>query len=154
MILGSRARYAVMAMVDLAARGDCGPVTLADLAQRQDIPLPYLEQIFAMLRRAGLVRSNRGPGGGYRLAEAAGGVTVAAIVSAVEESPSMTRCGKHEGSGCLAHGTSRCLTHDLWEGLEAHMYDYLQSVTLADVLARRYRAGFPAFQTIETLPSQ
>jgi Rrf2 family iron-sulfur cluster assembly transcriptional regulator len=137
MILGTRARYAVMAMVDLAAHADGGrPVRLTDIAQRQQIPLPYLEQIFARLKKSGLLESVKGPGGGYRLAHAAGDTDIAAIVLAADESLKMTRCNKHSANGCMSGG-ARCLTHDLWEGLGEQIEAYLRGVTLADVLARR-----------------
>lgn len=131
MILGTKARYAVMAMVDLAERSAAKPVTLAELAQSQNIPLPYLEQIFAKLRKCQLVDSVRGPGGGYILNKPAEQTFVSDIVEAAEESIKMTRC---EGptQGCVATKT-RCKTHDLWEGLGQHIYDYLHSVSLADV---------------------
>ncbi len=129
MILSSKARYAVMAMADLAARGEDKPLTLADLAANQAIPLPFLEQIFGRLRKSGLVSSARGPGGGYTLARNASSISIADIIAATEENISMTRCDKHETGGCLKENT-RCLTHDLWEGLERHIYDYLAKITL------------------------
>ena len=134
MILGTKARYAVMAMVELAGRERGVPVTLAELAESQEITLPYLEQIFSKLRQGGLVESVRGPGGGYLLAREAEKITVAEIVGAVEESIKMTRCDTHE-MGCLTKKT-RCLTHHLWEGLERHIEGYLSGVSLADVRAR------------------
>lgn len=136
MILGTKARYAVMAMVELAARGGDKPVTLAELANSQEIPLPYLEQIFARLRRAGLVASTRGPGGGYGLAQPAEQISVGEVITAVEESMKMTRCSNHARTGgCMKHGTA-CATHALWEGLEMHIGNYLKGVTLADVCNR------------------
>lgn len=140
MILGTKGRYAVMAMVELARRGGEKPVTLADIAASQEIPLPYLEQIFNKLKKHGLVHAVRGPGGGYQLAQGMDAVTVADVVNAVDEPMKMTRCGTHESAGCMTAKT-RCLTHDLWDGLGEHIQEYLRSVTLADVCARRVRVG-------------
>jgi Rrf2 family iron-sulfur cluster assembly transcriptional regulator len=144
MRLSTKGRYAVMAMADLAKRGgDERAVTLAEIAQRQDISLPYLEQLFARLRRSGLVKSVRGPGGGYRLARSAGEMAVGEIVSAVDEPLQAIRCSSGP-VGCMPGG-ERCLTHDLWDDLGRHIQDYLSSVSLEDVvsgrLARRRRAG-------------
>ena len=132
MILSTKGRYAVMAMVDLARHPIGHPVTLAMIATAQEIPLAYLEQIFARLKRAGLVTSVRGPGGGYKLARDACAINVADIMLASDEPMKMTRCETHSQSGCLAAKT-RCLTHDLWAGLSAHIHQYLESVTLADI---------------------
>lgn len=133
MILGTKARYAVMALVDLASRQSAEPVSLSDLAEKQDIPLPYLEQIFAQLRRAELVKSVRGAKGGYVLASPAQQIDIASIVEAVDEPLKMTRCDNgHIHSGCLANN-ARCKTHHLWEGLGNHIYDYLKGQTLAEV---------------------
>lgn len=134
MILGTKARYAVMAMVDLAGRQAGKPVPLAELAEAQEITVPYLEQLFSKLKRAGLVQSVRGPGGGYVLAKSADGVWILDIVAAVDESIKMTRCAAHgdTGKGCMAR-SARCKTHDLWEGLERQIYQYLRSISLADV---------------------
>jgi Rrf2 family iron-sulfur cluster assembly transcriptional regulator len=135
MILGTKARYAVMAMVELAGR-QSGPVTLSELAEAQEITLPYLEQIFAKLKGQGLVKSSRGPGGGYELAKSMGGISILEIVQAADESLKMTRCDAHSQSGCMAT-KARCVTHDLWEGLEKQIYGYLGSVTLADLAAKK-----------------
>lgn len=140
MRLSTRGRYAVMAMVELAARQQgCAadprpgrPVSLAELAQAQQLSLAYLEQLFGHLRRGGLVVSARGPGGGYRLARPAAAIAVADIVEAVDEPIRATRC--EEGSpGCL--GGERCLTHDLWSELGEQIRLFLSHVTLADVVA-------------------
>ena len=136
MILSTKGRYAVMAMVELATHDQSKPITLAMIAERQDIPLAYLEQIFAKLKKAGLVESMRGPGGGYRLAAPAAQTCVADIVQASEESIEMTRCGGVHKSGCIAPKT-RCLTHDLWQGLTQHIHGYLAAITLADVCNNR-----------------
>jgi Rrf2 family iron-sulfur cluster assembly transcriptional regulator len=137
MRLSTKGRYAVMAMADLARREDMAgrAVALADIAERQEISLSYLEQLFARLRRKGLVRSARGPGGGYRLAREAGETSIAEIVRAVDEPLHATRCAGH-GAGCMAKG-ERCLTHDLWESLGDRIEDYLASVSLADVISGR-----------------
>lgn len=134
MMLGTKGRYAVMALVDLAHHAQGNPVTLSDIASRQEIALSYLEQLFAKLKKNELVRSVRGPGGGYVLAREADEVTIASIVSAVEESIQMTRCGQRS-EGCM-NSKARCLTHDLWEGLESHIFQYLNAVTLEDIYDR------------------
>jgi Rrf2 family iron-sulfur cluster assembly transcriptional regulator len=136
MRLSTKGRYAVMAMADLARReGEAErAVALADIATRQEISLSYLEQLFARLRRKGLVKSARGPGGGYRLARTAQDTTIAEIVHAVDEPLRATRCA--EAKGCMLKG-ERCLTHDLWENLGAQIETYLSSVSLADVIGGR-----------------
>ena len=118
-------------------RQNRGPVTLAAISERQHISLSYLEQLFGKLRRAKLVSSVRGPGGGYNLAQAAQGITVADIVTAVDETLDATQCGGREN----CHEEKRCMTHDLWATLNEKMYDYLSSVTLADLVA--HQAGKP-----------
>ena len=137
MRLSTKGRYAVMAMADLARReGDAArAVALADIAHRQEISLSYLEQLFARLRRKGLVKSARGPGGGYRLARDAADTTIAEIVHAVDEPLRATRC-TDKGKGCMLKG-ERCLTHDLWADLGDRIEDYLASVSLADVIGGR-----------------
>ena len=150
MRLSTRGRYAVMAMVELAARQDDActdpqsgrPVSLADIAQAQLLSLAYLEQLFGHLRRAGLVASARGPGGGYRLSRPAQAIAVAEIVEAVDEPIRATRCD--EGApGCVAG--QRCLTHDLWSELGEQIRLFLTHVSLADVVAGRVqgRAAIP-----------
>ena len=137
MRLTTKGRFAVTAMVDLAMRHNRGPVTLAAISERQHISLSYLEQLFGKLRRARLVSSVRGPGGGYNLAQTAGGITVADIVGAVDEPLDATQCGGKEN----CHDERRCMTHDLWATLNEKMQDYLSSVTLADLVA--HQAGKP-----------
>lgn len=139
MMLTTKGRYAVMAMVDLASQADEKPITLSAIAERQEIALPYLEQIFAKLRRSGLVDSVRGPGGGYALARGAENTFVSDIILAVEESIKMTRCEKESAAGCMKPKT-RCLTHDLWEGLGDQIHNYLSGISLQDVIARQLRA--------------
>ena len=137
MRLSTKGRYAVMAMVDLASQhGGTKPVSLADIAQRQAISLSYLEQLFAKLRRGGLVTSVRGPGGGYRLSRGAGEVRVADIIVAVDEPINATRCKSGSAKGC-APGGARCVTHDLWEELGREIQVFLSSVSLADVIEKR-----------------
>jgi Rrf2 family transcriptional regulator, iron-sulfur cluster assembly transcription factor len=138
MRLSTKGRYAVMAMADLARRQDAAAraVALADIAARQEISLSYLEQLFARLRRKGLVQSARGPGGGYRLARTADETTIAEIVHAVDEPLRATRCVGDKG--CMLRG-ERCLTHDLWADLGDRIEDYLASVSLADVIGGRLR---------------
>lgn len=136
MILGTKARYAVMAMVTLSHHQNGNVVTLGDLARMEEIPLAYLEQIFTRLRKNGLVLSVRGPGGGYKLARPANEINIAEIIIATDESLKMTRCSGHSAQGCKASNT-RCATHGLWEGLERRIYEYLESITLEDVCQRR-----------------
>jgi Rrf2 family iron-sulfur cluster assembly transcriptional regulator len=141
MQLSTKGRYAVMAMADLASRGSDRATSLADIAERQQLSLAYLEQLFARLRRRGLVVSARGPGGGYRLAKAACDTTIADVVIAVDEPLRATRCtGDSSTMGCLKDGV-RCLTHDLWEETGRRIRDYLASVTLADVASGRLRGA-------------
>lgn len=136
MRLSTKGRYAVMAMADLARHGRERPVSLADIAGRQEISLSYLEQLFARLRRGGLVKSVRGPGGGYRLARGADETRVAEIVLAVDEPIRATRCSEMSPTGCLASG-ERCITHHLWEGLGEEIHRYLAGVSLGDIVERR-----------------
>ena len=138
MRLSTKGRYAVMAMADLARHGGSQrAVTLAEIAQRQDISLPYLEQLFARLRRRGLVKGVRGPGGGYRLARSPAETAIGEIVSAVDEPLKAVRCNSGP-IGCMPGG-ERCLTHDLWDDLGRHIHDYLAGVTLEDVVSGRLR---------------
>jgi Rrf2 family transcriptional regulator, iron-sulfur cluster assembly transcription factor len=145
MQLSTRGRYAVMAMVDLASRQsvgcECGPVCLAEIAASQQLSLSYLEQLFAKLRRSGLVASARGPGGGYRLARDSDRISIAAIIAAVDEPIRATRCDEKSGP-CLAlpgQLTERCQTHDLWAELGRQIGMFLGGVTLADVVLGRVR---------------
>ena len=136
MKLSTKGRYSVMAMVDIAVHTKGKPIALADVAERQEISLSYLEQLFAKLRRGGLVRSVRGPGGGYLLARFAKETRISDIIIAVDEPIKATRCTPPSPLGCTG-SKSRCLTHDLWEELGNHIYLYLSSVTLADVAEQR-----------------
>jgi Rrf2 family iron-sulfur cluster assembly transcriptional regulator len=142
MRLSTKGRYAVMAMADLARRQAEQAeraVALSDIATRQDISLSYLEQLFARLRRQGLVQSHRGPGGGYRLARAASATSIAEIVLAVDEPLRATRCGD-KSPGCMMNG-ERCLTHDLWEETGRQIEAWLASVSLEDVVTGRVGPG-------------
>jgi len=134
--LSTKGRYAVMAMVDLARCGNDRPVCLADIAERQEISLSYLEQLFAKLRRGGLVKSVRGPGGGYLLTHHRDDTRIADIILAVDEPIHAVRCTPGEVTGCRID-RSRFLTHDLWEELSNQIHLYLSSVSLGDVCERR-----------------
>jgi Rrf2 family iron-sulfur cluster assembly transcriptional regulator len=138
MQLTTKGRYAVMAMTDLASReASDGLVNLADIAARQQLSQSYLEQLFAKLRRAGLVSSARGPGGGYRLSRPASAITVSDIVAAVDEAIATTRCTGTTGCMVAPHpgmDPMRCQTHDLWFALNRHIAAFLEATTLADVV--------------------
>ena len=137
MRLSTKGRYAVMAMADLAAHeGGERPVSLAEIAKRQEISLSYLEQLFAKLRRGALVKSVRGPGGGYRLSRPSAEVRISDIIVAVDEPINATRCRPGSPKGCTGT-TTRCVTHDLWEELGRQIHVFLSSVTLADVVEKR-----------------
>ena len=132
MRLTSKGRYAVTAMLDVALHTERGPVSLADISERQGISLSYLEQLFARLRKHGLVSSVRGPGGGYRLGLAAQAISVSGVIQAVDESIDATRCG---GKGDC-HGGTQCLTHSLWEGLSDRIEDFLANISLAELVGK------------------
>lgn len=132
MRLTTKGRYAVTAMLDLAINQDTGPIRLAAISDRQGISLSYLEQLFAHLRRRGLVKSVRGPGGGYQLHRDAGAISVAEVISAVNEDTDATRCG---GAGDCQEGDT-CLTHHLWMDLSDRIRDFLQDISLGDLVDR------------------
>lgn len=132
MRLSTKGRYAVTAMLDLAMHRDKGPVALAEISRCQGISLSYLEQLFARLRRVGLVEGVRGPGGGYRLARQPKDISIADIIVAVDEKVDTTLC---EGRHNCQEG-ERCLTHDLWDSLSQQIFNYLASINLAEFLAR------------------
>lgn len=136
MKLTTKGRYAVTAMLDVALHQGEDPVSLADIAGRQGLSLSYLEQLFAQLRREGLVESTRGPGGGYKLSRVPEQISVAQVIAAVDESVDVTLCRGR--ANC--NQNSRCLTHDLWTELSAKLYEFLDHRSLADVLARRMHA--------------
>lgn len=133
MRLTTKGRYAVTAMLDLALRAEQGPVSLAEISQRQGISLSYLEQLFAKLRSNGLVSSVRGPGGGYRLSRAGDLISVAQIIDAVNESVDATNCG---GEGDCHQG-EKCLTHDLWCELSDKIHEFLTGITLSGLVNSR-----------------
>ncbi len=133
MRLTTKGRYAVTAMLDLALHYGEGPITLADIAQRQGISLSYLEQLFARLRKKSLVSSVRGPGGGYSLGREAEDIFVAEVITAVDESVDTTRC--HGAHNC--QNNERCLTHDLWQDLSDRIYDYLNNISLQELVNRK-----------------
>ncbi|WP_119969401.1 Fe-S cluster assembly transcriptional regulator IscR [Shewanella japonica] len=133
MKLTSKGRYAVTAMLDVAIHSATGPVPLADISERQGISLSYLEQLFAKLRKHGLVSSVRGPGGGYRLGQEAHDISVGMVVHAVDESVDATRC---QGKGNCQSG-SRCLTHSLWGDLSKQISEFLDGITLAGLMDKR-----------------
>lgn len=130
MKLTTKGRYAVTAMLDLALHYNRGAVTLSEIAGRQGISLSYLEQLFAKLRRSGLVDSVRGPGGGYNLARQPGAISVAEIVIAINENIDATRCGGDQN----CDGDERCLTHQLWEDLSERIHEFLAGISLADLV--------------------
>ncbi len=132
MRLNTKGRYAVMAVVDLAKMGDGEPICLAEIAERQEISLSYLEQLFAKLRKSGIVKSVRGPGGGYVIAYPASTMRISDVIMAVDEPVSATRCKNTSSVGCM-NNKSRCSTHDLWSELTNHINLYLNSITISDV---------------------
>lgn len=130
MKLTSKGRYAVTAILDLAFHSTSGPVTLSDISKRQDISLSYLEQLFTRLRKQQLVRSTRGPGGGYSLNRPASQIAVAEIVSAVDETVDTTRCSG--ANNC--HDGHQCLAHELWDDLSQQIYSFLNDISLQDLM--------------------
>jgi len=133
MRLTTKGRYAVTAMLDLAVHATEGPITLADISQRQGISLSYLEQLFSKLRKRELVASARGPGGGYRLSRDATDINVAEVISAVDETVDATRCG---GQGNCQNG-EECLTHQLWTDLSDQLYKFLNGISLGQLVENR-----------------
>ena len=138
MKLSTKGRYAVTALADIALNGAARPVTLAEISERQDISLAYLEQLFVRLRRAGIVESVRGPGGGYLLARPAADLRIAEVMAAVDERLNAMGCdGKWEdGQGC-GKSKEACLTHSLWEQLSAHVHVFLSQTSIADVIGNK-----------------
>ena len=139
MRLTTKGRFAVTAMIDLGLRSTNGPVALAAISARQQISLSYLEQLFGKLRRAELVESTRGPGGGYSLGRSAAAITVADIIVAVDEPIDATGCAGREN--CMGEDSGKCMTHDLWAALNARMIEFLSSVTLKEAGRRADRQG-------------
>ncbi|WP_341665320.1 Fe-S cluster assembly transcriptional regulator IscR [Vibrio sp.] len=130
MRLTSKGRYAVTAMLDVALHSQQNPVPLADISERQGISLSYLEQLFSKLRKAGLVASVRGPGGGYRLGTDANAIAIGTVIAAVDESVDATKC--HGRGDC--QGGTRCLTHTLWHDLSSRISDFLNNITLGELM--------------------
>lgn len=154
MRLTTKGRFAVTAMIDLAMRQDKGPVTLAGISQRQEISLSYLEQLFGKLRRHEIVESVRGPGGGYNLARSAAQVTVADIIIAVDEPLDATQCGGKQNCKGAEHVPGhRCMTHDLWANLNAKMVDYLDSVSLKDLVDQQQQKNLEQNVVVVHRPS-
>ena len=145
MRLTTKGRYAVTAMLDLALHAKEKPITLADISQRQGISLSYLEQLFSRMRKQELVASARGPGGGYRLSRDAFDINIAQVISAVDEKVSVTRC---EGRGDC-HNGGPCLTHELWCNLSDKIYDFLNGISLGDLVEQQHVKDVAARQEIE-----
>ena len=148
MKLTSKGRYAVTAILDIALFGADGPVTLAEISERQNISLSYLEQLFAKLRRHGLVKSVRGPGGGYCLGQSADKISIGMVVNAVNEKIAVTRC--------LGHGNCQngqeCLTHHLWEDLSHRIESFLDEITLAEIVNKhKVRKGHHGHKDFDDL---
>lgn len=135
MKMSTKGRYAVMAMIDIATHSGGDPVSLAEVAERQDISQEYLEQLFGKLRKSRLVESARGPGGGYRLARSMNAIPVAEIIAAVDEELQFTRCNGDAVEGCVKG--ERCNAHDLWSSLGRQMMYFLSSISLEDVVEKR-----------------
>ncbi len=141
MRLTTKGRFAVTAMIDLAMRQAEGPVTLSGISKRQKISLSYLEQLFGKLRRVQIVDSTRGPGGGYTLSREGERITVADIIKAVDEPLDATQCGSKGNCQGQTEEPVQCMTHDLWTNLNKKMVDYLQSVTLKDLVLQQENRG-------------
>jgi Rrf2 family transcriptional regulator, iron-sulfur cluster assembly transcription factor len=138
MLLSTKGRYAVMAIVEVAKQDNAQPLSLGEIAARLELSLAYLEQLFMKLRRKSLVMSVRGPGGGYVLGRQPAAISIAEIMAAVDEPFKMTRCDGDGPAGCIA--TRRCSTHYLWDALGGHIEEFLGTTTLHDVLYGRYAA--------------
>ena len=150
MKLSTKGRYAVMAMADIALHSGGAAVSLSEVAGRQGISVEYLEQLFGKLRRAGLVDSVRGPGGGYLLARPGGEIWISDIVTAVDEPLQVTRCQGDAIDGCV--NGEKCITHELWAALGRQIYGFLASVTLDDVVERRNLALAASVRRAKTQP--
>ena len=135
MRLTTKGRFAVTAMIDLAMHNGKSPVTLSEISERQKISLSYLEQLFGKLRRQELVSSVRGPGGGYNLAKPTEQVSVADIITAVDEPIDATQCGGKEN----CKDDRKCITHDLWTDLNRHIFDYLRAITLSELVSKQLK---------------
>jgi Rrf2 family iron-sulfur cluster assembly transcriptional regulator len=142
MRLTTKGRFAVTAMIDVAMHCGNGPVTLAGVSERQKISLSYLEQLFGKLRRHGLVDSVRGPGGGYNLARRADAISVADVIVAVDEPIDATQCGGKEN----CKDDKRCMTHELWANLNAHIFSFLRSVSLEQLVRQQDKQAVAVLQ--------
>lgn len=148
MRLTTKGRFAVTAMIDLGLRHGDGPVTLAGISSRQKISLSYLEQLFGKLRRAGLVESIRGPGGGYCLSRELDRISISEIIAAVDEPIDATQCGGKEN----CHGDeSRCMTHELWMSLNRHIFEYLRKITLLELVEKQRKKQQHIVQLEQTM---
>jgi len=145
MRLTTKGRYAVTAMLDLALNAKEKPITLADISQRQGISLSYLEQLFSRMRKQGLVSSARGPGGGYRLSRDSSEINIAQVIEAVDEKVSLNRC---EGRGDC-HNGGPCLTHELWCNLSDQIYDFLNNISLGNLVEEQHVKDVAARQDKE-----
>ena len=153
MKLSTKGRYAVMAMSDIAINSNGCPVSLASIAERQQISQEYLEQLFGKLRKSGLVSSVRGPGGGYLLARSADEIVVSDIVLAADEPLTVTRCQDGDAvSGCI--GGEKCVTHELWAALGRQIYGFLAAITLGDVVGKRNLALEASIRRAKAHPAQ
>lgn len=137
MKLTSKGRYAVMAILQVAPRNAIKPITLMQISRQQNISLNYLEQIFLKLKKAGIVRSIKGPGGGYILCNELSEIKIADIIDAVNENTTMTRCSIKHQENCIQSRT-KCNAHDLWKGLEKHIRNYFEVISIADVIEGNY----------------
>jgi Rrf2 family iron-sulfur cluster assembly transcriptional regulator len=146
MMLTSKARYGVIAMVELALQPVGRPVNLNEISQRHQITVKYLEQIFNKLKQKNLVKATKGPGGGYSLNIEANKIYIFHIIAAVDEQIKMTRC-KVPTSGCV-NGKTKCITHDLWEGLSNQIYNYLNNITLQDICERKLSKPYIEFHNV------
>ena len=138
MKLTTKGRYAVMAMADLALFKDNGPISLSDISLRQNISLPYLEQIFIKLKDNNLVKSTRGAKGGYVLEKPAHDIKISNIISAVDEEVKMLNCKKESKKGCN-NKSSKCITHNLWDQLDQHINNFFEKVKLQDLVKKKFK---------------
>ena len=137
MKLTTRGRYAVMAMADLALYKENGPISLTDISLRQNISLPYLEQIFIKLKNSNLVKSTIGAKGGYILEKSANDIKISNIISAVDEEVKMLNCKKDSKKGCN-NKTTKCITHNLWDQLDQHINNFFEKVKLQDLVKKNF----------------
>ena len=136
MKLTTKGRYAVMAMADLASFGDKKPISLSEISLRQNISLPYLEQLFAKLKSRNLVKSARGSSGGYALVKPASEIKLSNIIFAVNETVKTLKCKKESKRGCT-HKNTKCITHNLWEDLEQHINGFFEKIKLEDLVVKK-----------------